>query len=105
MLPLALVLALAGAVGALVVDGRAQRTLPAGAVVQGVDVGNLHFDTAVARVRQRVEAPLHRPITVKVDSFSVQTTPWDLGYRVDVPGAIELAMEDRRAGSVFSRVS
>ncbi len=105
VLPLALVLALAGAVGALVVDGRAQRTLPAGAVVQGVDVGNLGFSAAVARVRQRVESPLHRPITVTVDSFSVQTTPWDLGYRVDVPGAIELAMDDRRAGSVFSRVS
>jgi lipoprotein-anchoring transpeptidase ErfK/SrfK len=105
VLPLALVLALAGAIGALVVDGRAQDTLPAGAVVQGVEVGNLHFDAAVARVRQRVEAPLHRPVKVTVDSYSVQTTPWDLGYRVDVPGAIEQAMDERRSGTVLSRVS
>jgi lipoprotein-anchoring transpeptidase ErfK/SrfK len=105
VLPLTLVLALAGAVGAIVIDGRAQRTLPAGAVVQGVDVGKLHFDAAVARVRGTVEAPLHRPVTVTVDSFSVRTTPWELGYRVDVPGAIGQAMGARRDGTVLSRVS
>ncbi len=105
VLPLAVVLVLAGAVGAVVIDGRAQRTLPAGAVVQGVQVGNLGFDMAVARVKQRVEAPLHRPIKVTVDSFSVQTTPWELGYRVDVLAAIEQAMDERRVGTVYSRVS
>lgn len=105
VLPVMLALALVGAVGALVVESRSQGTLPPSTVVGGVDVGNLSFDAAVARVRERVEAPLHRAITVTVDSFSTQTTPWDLGYRVDVAGALRQAMDERENGTVYSRVS
>ena len=63
VLPLALVLALAGAIGAVVVDRRAQRTLPAGRRHPGVDVGSLGFDDGRGPGQARVEAPLHRPIT------------------------------------------
>ncbi len=105
VLPVTLVLALAGAFGAMAIDRQARRTLPSGAFIQGVDVGGLRFDQAVTRVREKVEAPLHRPVKVVVDSFSTQTSAWDLGYRVDVPAAVNQAMIPRRNGNVLSRVS
>ena len=105
VLPVTLLLALAGTLGALAIDRQAKRTLPSGAFVQGVDVGGLRFDAAVARVQETVEAPLHRPITLTVDAFKTQTTPWDLGYRVDVPAAVRQAMGARTNGNIVSRVS
>lgn len=103
IVPVTLLL-LATAVGAIVVDRRAERRLPSGAFIQGVNVGGLQFDDAVARVKERVEAPLHRPITLTVDQFRTQTSAWDLGYRVDVPGAVRKLIS-ARSDTVFSRVS
>jgi lipoprotein-anchoring transpeptidase ErfK/SrfK len=104
ILPLTLLLTAGAALGAVAIDRRAQRTVPSGAFIQGVDVGGLKFDEAVARVREKVEAPLHRPITLTVDKFKTQTSPWDLGYRVDVPEAVRKAM-GTRSGNMLSRVS
>lgn len=104
ILPVTLVLTLGAAIGAIVIDRRAERSLPSGAFIQGVDVGGLRFDEAVARVREKVEAPLHQPITLTVDQFRTQTSPWDLGYRVDVPAAVRKVM-GARSDTVLSRVS
>jgi lipoprotein-anchoring transpeptidase ErfK/SrfK len=104
VLPVTLVVLLGAAIGAIVIDRRAERTLPSGAFIQGVDVGGLKFDEAVAQVRERVEAPLHRPMTLTVDEFKTQASPWDLGYRVDVPAAVRKAM-GARSDTVLSRVS
>ncbi len=104
LLPLALLIGAGVTLGALAVDGNARRHLPSGAFIQGVDVGGLPFDAAVARVRERVESPLHRLVTVRVDAFETQSTPWDLGYRVDVPAAVRQAMSSSRGGTVASRV-
>jgi lipoprotein-anchoring transpeptidase ErfK/SrfK len=105
VLPVTLLLAVAAAFGASAYDRQAGHTLPSGAVIQGVDVGGLRFDDAVARVRAQVEAPLHRPVTVTVDGFTTQTSPWDLGYRVDVPAAVSRVMDSREGGNVLSRAS
>jgi lipoprotein-anchoring transpeptidase ErfK/SrfK len=106
VVPVTLLLAVAGmaAFGATAYDRQAG-TLPSGAVVQGVDVGGLGVDDAVARVRATVEAPLHRPMTVTVDGFTTRTSPWDLGYRVDVPAAVREVMGSRQGGNVLSRAS
>jgi lipoprotein-anchoring transpeptidase ErfK/SrfK len=103
VLPLVLVVAGLGTVAAVVADRHARRSLPSGAFVEGVDVGGLSVDRAVARVRDKVEAPLHRPVKLTVDTFSVQTSPWDLGYRVDVPAAVGKAMAGGQGGNVASR--
>ena len=105
VVPVTLLLAAAGTLGALAIDREARRTLPSGAFIQGVDVGGLRFGEAVARVREKVEAPLHRSLTLTVDTFKTQTTPWDLGYRVDVPAAVRQAMGVRTKGNIVSRVS
>jgi len=104
VVPLTVALAGLGTFGVLAVDRQARRTLPSGSFVQGVDVGGLRFDAAVARVREKVETPLHRPVKVTVDTFEVETSPWDLGYRVDVPRVVRQAMASRQ-GNVLSRVS
>lgn len=103
VLPLVLVVAGLGAVGAVIADRHATRSLPRGAIVGGVDVGRLSVGQAVARVRDKVEAPLHRPMKLTVDSFSVQTSPWDLGYRIDVPAAVDRALAGGQGGNVISR--
>ncbi len=100
VLPVTLVLLLIAAVGAIAIDRRAERTLPSGAFIQGVDVGGLKFDAAVARVREKVETPLRRPIRLTVDAYQTQSTPWDLGYQVDLPGAVRQAMKSRSGGNV-----
>ena len=105
VLPLMLVLGGAGTYGALAVDRNARRTLPSGTFIQGVDVGGLRVAEAVARVRDKVETPLHRPVRLTVDAYETRTTPWELGYRVDVPGAVRRAMASRGRGNLVSRVS
>ena len=105
VVPVTLLLAMAGTFAVLAVDREARRTLPSGAFIQGVDVGGLRFDEAVARVQEKVEAPLRRSVTLSVDAFKTQTTPWDLGYRVDVPAAVRQAMGGRTNGNIVSRVS
>ncbi|HEX2118270.1 MAG TPA: L,D-transpeptidase/peptidoglycan binding protein [Acidimicrobiales bacterium] len=105
VLPVTLLVAGLGAFGALAIDRQARRTLPSSAFIQGVDVGGLRFDQAVARVREKVEAPLHRPVKLTVDEFEVDTSPWELGYRVDVPAAVRKAMGSRSSGNVVSRVA
>ena len=105
VLPVTLALAGLATFGVMAVDRNARRTVPDGTFIQGVDVGGLRFDAAVARVRDKVEAPLHQPVTLTVDQFKVQTTPWELGYRVDVPNAVHQAMSSRHKGNALSRVS
>lgn len=104
-LPITLVVTAGLVVAALAADSRAGRTLPSSAYIQGVDVGGLGFDAAVARVREKVESPLRRPVTVRLDGFETTTTPWDLGYRVDVPAAVRQAMGAGRGGNVASRTA
>jgi len=105
VLPVTVLLAAGLVLGALAIDGNARRRLPSGAFIQGVDVGGLKIDQAVARVRERVEAPLRRPVRLKVDTYEATTTPWDLGYRVDVPAAVRRAMASQQGGTVASRVA
>lgn len=100
-----LVVAGAGALAVVAADRSSRQTVPSGAFLGGVDVGGLQFDTAVARVRAKVEAPLHRPVKLTVDGFSVDTSPWDLGYRVDVPAVVHRAMAASDDRTVLSRVS
>ena len=104
VLPLTLVLAGLGGFAAVASDRHARRVAPSGAFVQGVDIGGLRFDDAVARVRDTVEAPLHRRVTLTVDTFSTESTPWDLGYRIDVAAAVRRAMSGGDKGNVASRV-
>jgi len=101
---LAVGLAVAGVGAGVVVaiDRNASTRLASGTIIEDVPVGGLDFETAVVRVRAHVEEPLRRPVVLKTDRFEVTTTPWDLGFRVDVPGTVRTALG--AGGNVLTRL-
>ena len=84
------------------VDRNATARLPSGTIIEDVPVGGLDFEAAVVRVRAQVEEPLRRPVVLKTDRFEVTTTPWDLGFRVDVPDRVRVAQ--RHSGNIITRL-
>jgi lipoprotein-anchoring transpeptidase ErfK/SrfK len=75
-----------------------------GTEIGGVPVGGLRADEAVRVLRDRLEAPLHRTITVSQDRFHATTSAWDLGRRVDVATAVRRAMHRNHEGALVTRV-
>lgn len=104
-IPLVVVLLLAAGVGVLkaTVDREWRRTLPPGTVIENVHVGGLTSDAAVALLRERLEQPLRRPMKVTAEQFEAQTSPWDLGLRIDVEAVVDQAMERSRGGNLVTR--
>ena len=105
VVPLVLVLLLGTGAGVLkaTVDQEWTTTLRPGTVIEDVPVGGLTAEAAVARLRERLETPLRRPIRVTAEQFETQTSPWDLGLRVDVEAVVRQAMERSRSGNLLSR--
>jgi lipoprotein-anchoring transpeptidase ErfK/SrfK len=103
-LVVAVVLTSGAAAWAIDYDSHASKELLPGTVISGIPVGGMNFDTAVARVRDEVEAPLHRTITVTGDGFQAQTTAWDLGLHVDVPSVVKRAMHRSTEGNLLERI-
>ncbi|MEA2716387.1 MAG: hypothetical protein QOI99_704 [Actinomycetota bacterium] len=93
-----------GSVVAISIDRHATARLPSGTVIGDVPVGGLDFEAAVVRVRGAVEQPLRRPVVLKTERFEITTTPWDLGYRVDVPGTVRTALRRASDGNVVTRL-
>ena len=100
-----IVVGVAGGAGAMatVYDEHASGRLLPGTVVEGVPVGNLPAAQAVQVLRDRIEAPLHRPLTLQSGDVEVATSPWELGLRVDVRAAVRRA-QGRVGGNVVTRV-
>ena len=104
-IPVVLVLLVATGAGVLkaTVDRQWTTTLRPGTVIENVPVGGLTAEAAVARLRERLEQPLHRPIKVSAERFEAQTSPWELGLRIDVEAVVAQAMERSRSGNLVSR--
>jgi lipoprotein-anchoring transpeptidase ErfK/SrfK len=94
----------AASVWAVKYDDRTSKTLLPGTVIEGVPVGGLRYEAAVEKVREKVEAPLHRPIRVQTEDFSAQTTAWELGLQVDVPAIVQEQMDKSHDGNIVTRV-
>jgi lipoprotein-anchoring transpeptidase ErfK/SrfK len=60
----------------------------------------MRANDAVRLLRDRIEAPLHRPLTVKSGTLTLETTPWDLGLRVDVAAAVRTAQGQTSSNAV-----
>jgi lipoprotein-anchoring transpeptidase ErfK/SrfK len=99
------VVGVAGAAGAMATayDEHASGRLLPGTVIEGVAVGDIRASQAVQVVRDRLEAPLHRPLTLRSGDVEVATSPWDLGLRVDVRAAVRRA-QGAVGGNVVTRV-
>jgi len=100
----AVLVGVAGAAGAWAIHydrGNSGRLLP-GTVIEGIPVGGMRTGDAVALLRDRIESPLHRSITVTSGVFRMETTPWELGLRVDVAGAVRRA-QGQASGNAVAR--
>jgi len=97
-----LVVAGLGSIAVIAIDRNASARMPSGTIIEDVPVGGLDFEAAVVRVRSEVEEPLRRPVVLKTDRFEVTTTPWDLGFRVDIPSTVRSALRGR--GNVITRL-
>ena len=92
------------AVWAVNYDSGSSKKMLDDTVVAGVPVGGMRYESAVRSVRAAVEEPLHRPIRVEAEDFQAETTAWDLGLQVDVPGAVRKAMDRSNEGNFVARV-
>ena len=103
--PVVLVVLLGAGLGVLnaTVDRTWTTTLRPGTVIEDVPVGGLTADAAVSRLRERLEQPLHRPIKVSAEQFEAQTSPWELGLRIDVEAIVDQAMDESRSGNLLTR--
>ncbi len=70
---------------------RSDRLLP-GTVIEGVAVGGMRAGEAEALLGERLEAPLHRTVTLRSGDVELETTPWDLGLRADARSAVKRAL-------------
>ncbi|MCA1846840.1 MAG: L,D-transpeptidase [Actinobacteria bacterium] len=99
------VVGLAGSLGAAaaVYDEHSSGRLLPGTTIEGIPVGDMPAGDAIRVLRDKLEAPLHRPLTVQSGDVGVATSPWELGLRVDVRAAV-LRAEGRVGGSLLTRV-
>ena len=67
------------------------RVLP-GVRIQGVDVGGMTREQALAALRASARSILDRTVTVRAGTKTWKTTPADLGTEVDMSGAVNQAL-------------
>jgi lipoprotein-anchoring transpeptidase ErfK/SrfK len=102
----ALVLALiVGAVGAYAYDRSRDDLIVEGVTIAGVDVGGMRTAEALRVVRRELVEKLERPIVVRYRRTRFNLSAADAGVRADVGGMVEEAVEDSRAGTIFTRVA
>lgn len=102
---LTVLVGVAGVAGAWAMsyDRRTSQRLLPGTSIEGVDVGGLRPAEAIERLRSRLEDPLRRPVTLRAGTNEIETTPWDLGLRVDVEAAVRTA-QGTASGNAVTRV-
>jgi lipoprotein-anchoring transpeptidase ErfK/SrfK len=83
-------------------DGE-DRILP-GVVIDGVDVGRMTRDEAIAAVKATTSLRLSSTLTVDAGGRSWTATPQDLGVRADVVGAVDDALAVSGSLGMVSRV-
>jgi lipoprotein-anchoring transpeptidase ErfK/SrfK len=99
---LTVVVGAAGVAGAWATsyDRRTSELLLPGTTIEGIAVGGMRPADAAALLRGRLEDPLHRQVTLRAGAAEVETTPWDLGLRVDVAAAVRTAQGTTGANPV-----
>ncbi len=99
-----LTLAGLGAVVAVSIDRHAAARLPSGTTSPTSQWAGSTSRPPWSGSARAVEEPLRRPVVLKTERFEVTTTPWDLGYRVDVTGTVRSALMRSSEGNVITRL-
>ncbi|HVL81633.1 MAG TPA: L,D-transpeptidase/peptidoglycan binding protein [Actinomycetota bacterium] len=85
-------------------DRTRSAVLPAGTVVGGVAVGGLTEQEATDRVHRAVVPPLQVPVLLRAGEVQRSVSPWELGLRVDGPGAVRAAFDGYRSAPLPRRL-
>lgn len=75
-----------------------------GTTVGGLHVGGLSTAAARTHLRERIEDPLRRPMSISGGGFERVASAWDLGLRVDVDEAVRKSLQRQRDGNVIRRL-
>ena len=100
VLAVALVVAAAGLVA---YDRAAGEQFFPGTRIGGVIVGSRTAEEAEVLLKQRVIAPLHQTMTITAADFSLTTSPWDMGLRVDLNDIVRDALVRQHAEPLQKR--
>ncbi len=92
-----------GGLFAYLYDHSRRDVIAPGVRVAGIDVGGLHTDAAVARLRDRVQTPLQSAIVVSGGARSFSLSPQRAGVAVDTRALVDEALQASRTGSFVSR--
>src|SRR6478609_1512953 len=84
-------------------DHRAAERIPRGAVVGGIQVGNLTEQEALAKLEQQIGAQARRSATVSLRGKKVHLTAKRAGVQLDLAAAVHRAFLAGREGSFVRR--
>ena len=94
----------AGSLVIVLADNSSAARLASGTVIADVPVGGMSEADAVVRLRPTVEDPLHRTMVLESGDLEIETSPWDLGFRVDLVGTVHKALVSGAGGNPISRL-
>jgi len=84
-------------------DRQGEEKIAEGVRVEGIDVGGLTTDQALARVYARLRPSASRPVRVRVDGERFTLSPRTAGMTLGLKDAVRRAYEEGRGGNVLSR--
>jgi len=96
-----LLLVLAGAM--YLYDHSRRDVIANGVRIGSVNVGGLHREAALDRVRQQLAGRLERPLSIDWGTRRWTLTPREARLTLDVPDMVDQALAASRGGSIFSR--
>ena len=94
----------AGAAASYLYDRSQQDRIARGVSVQGIDIGGLSVTEARAILRRRLLPPVERKLILRHGHRRFRLTPAAIGFRLDIRGAVETALEASRRGGFLHRV-
>jgi lipoprotein-anchoring transpeptidase ErfK/SrfK len=103
-LVVALLVLLAGAVGAYALDSVNRDKIADGVSVGGVDLGGKSTDEAGRLLRAKLVEPLEHPVKVTFQDEEFTLRPDDLQVRADIDGMVDQAQDASQEGSLPSRL-
>ena len=102
----ALVLALlvGGGTAAFANDAFTRERLLRGTRIGGVYIGGDTLPQADRKLTRRYVDPLRQPIVISAADVNTETTPWDLGLRLDVDSLLRETYERQRHMNIWERL-
>jgi lipoprotein-anchoring transpeptidase ErfK/SrfK len=93
-----------GGTAAFANDAFSRAHLLPGTRIGGLDLGGKPLAEAERVLVTNFVAPLHEPMVLSASDVSTETTPWDLGMRVDIHKVLHQTYEHQQKLTVWQRI-